>query len=69
MHYLTEDQIQEIKAEAFAREIADKANDLQREARDAGLRLEIRNIADEFGVVLVRPRNPHASALRLAVPA
>ena len=69
MRFLTEEQIREIAAEVMAGEIADKASALQSVARSAGLVLEVRNIADEFGLVIVRPRDPHAMAKRLAVPA
>ena len=59
MHYLTEKQIQAIAAEQLAAEIADAANRLQRMAADHGMVLEIVNVADLFGVVLVRPIATH----------
>lgn len=67
--FLSESQIASVAAEAFAREIADQAQALQEIARNAGFVLTIENVADEFGVVIVQARNPHAAALRLAVPA
>lgn len=69
MKFLTETQIRELEDQALAREIADDADALQARARDAGFTLEITNVADEFGVVLVRPRDTFHRALRLAVPA
>lgn len=69
MRFLSEDQIRQIQAEAFAAEVADQAEALQRVASDAGMVLEIVSIADVFGVVTVRERNPHAHASRTAVPA
>lgn len=67
MRFLTEAQIRELTAEAQAREIADEADALQRRARNAGMLLEIKNVANEFGVVLVRPRDHYAAARELAV--
>lgn len=67
MRYLTEKQIRELEAAALAREIADEAGELLKRARKAGMSLEIRNVADEFGVVLVRPRDHYAAARELAV--
>ena len=69
MRWLTEDQIAEVAAESLAAEIADEANALQRRARNLGLLLEIRNVADEFGVVIVRARNHYAKAMQPVVPA
>ena len=67
MKFLTEAMIRELQAEALAREIADEADALQRRARNAGMLLEIKNVANEFGVVLVRPRDHFAAARELAV--
>lgn len=67
MRFLTEKQIRALEAEALAREIADEAGALLRRARGAGMTLEIRNVASEFGVVLVKPRDKHAAARELAV--
>lgn len=67
MRFLTEKQISELEAQAQAREIADEAGALLQRARDAGMSLEITNIANEFGVVLVRPRDHFAAARELAV--
>lgn len=67
MRFLTEEKIRELEAEALAREIADEADGLQRRARNAGMLLEIRNVANEFGVVLVRPRDHFAAARELVV--
>lgn len=69
MRFLSEDQIREIQAEAFAAEIADQAQALQRVAGQAGFVLEIHSVADVIGVVTVRPRDPHFMAKRTAVPA
>ena len=69
MRFLTEDQIRDIANEVMAGEIADQASALQSVAHSAGLVLEVHNVADVFGVVVVRPRDPHAMAKRLAVPA
>lgn len=69
MQYLTEAQIREIQAQAFAAEIADQAQALQRVAGHAGLVLEIHSVADVMGVVTVRKRDPHYLAKRTAVPA
>ena len=67
MRFLTEAQIRELEAQAQAREIADEAETLLRRARSSGLTLEVRNVANEFGVVLVRPRDHFAAARELAV--
>lgn len=67
MRFLTEAQIRELEAEALAREIADEADMLQRRARNAGMLLEIKSVANEFGVVIVRPRDHFAAARELAV--
>lgn len=65
MRFLSEDQIREIQEQAFAVEIADQAQALQRVARDAGMILEVVSIGGLFGVVTVRQREP----LDCAVPA
>ena len=67
MKFLTETQIRELEAQAQAREIADEAGALLRRARNAGMSLEITNVANEFGVVLVRPRDHFVAARELAV--
>lgn len=67
MKFLTEAQIRDLEAQAQAREIADEAETLLRRARSSGFTLEVRNVANEFGVVLVRPRDHHAAARELAV--
>lgn len=67
MKFLTETQIRDLEAEALAREIADEAGALLTRARNAGMSLEIRSVANEFGVVLVRPRDCYAAARELAV--
>lgn len=69
MRWLNEDQIRLCAAEQLAAEVADKAEDLQRQARDAGLVLEVTSVADLFSVVTVRARDLHAPAIRLSVPA
>ncbi len=67
MKFLTEAMIRDLEAQALAREIADEAEALLRRARSSGFTLEVRNVANEFGVVLVRPRDHHAAARELAV--
>ena len=67
MRFLTEKQISELEAQALAREIADEADVLLRRARHAGMSLEIKSVANEFGVVIVRPRDHFAAARELAV--
>lgn len=69
MQYLSEAQMREIRAQAFATDIADQARALLRVASHAGLVLEIHSVADAIGVVVVRPRDPHVSAKRAMVPA
>jgi len=69
MRFLTEEQIQRIAREAMASEIADRANALVRAASHLGLVLEICNVADAFGVVTVRERDPYFMAKRVVVPA
>jgi len=69
MRFLTDEQIREIQAQAFASEIADKAQALQRVACQMGLVLEIHSVADVMGVVTVRPRDPHYLAKRTVVEA
>lgn len=67
MKFLTEAQIRDLEAQAQAREIADEAEMLLHRARSCGFTLEVRNVANEFGVVLVRPRDHYAAARELAV--
>jgi hypothetical protein len=67
MRYLTDQQIRDLEAQAQAREIADEAEALVRRARSSGFTLEVRNVANEFGVVLVRPRDHFAAARELSV--
>lgn len=69
MKFLTETQIQLCAAEQLAAEVADKAEYLQRKARDAGLIVEIRSVADLFSVVTVRQCDPYAMANHPTVPA
>jgi len=69
MRFLTEDQIRQIAREAAASEIADRANALVSASSQLGFVLEVKSIADSFGVVTVRERDPHVRARELAVPA
>lgn len=60
MRWLTEQQIQETVSAVImagvASEIADEAESLTRRAAKAGFVLEVHSVADEFGVVTIRPR-------------
>jgi len=68
VNFHTKEEMDAIVAQAVASQIANQANELQAIARDAGFVLTIENVANEFGVVLVRPRDHFAAARELAVP-
>lgn len=69
MRYLTEAQIRQVQAEVLAQQLADRAEQLQREAKSRGLVIEMESIADSFSIVTVRPRDIHAPERLTAVPA
>lgn len=69
MRFLTEDQIRRVEREIQAQRLADEANELARRIARAGFVLEVKSIADAFGVVTVRERDIHANARMQAVPA
>lgn len=69
MRFLTEDQIRRVEREIQAQRLADEANELTRRIARAGFVLEVKSIADAFGVVTVRERDVHAKARMQAVPA
>ncbi len=69
MRFLSEDQIRQVEREIQAQRFADEANLLASRVARAGLVLEVKSIADAFGVVTVRERDIHAKARLQSVPA